>query len=230
MSLNLDAVSVVNWTSGLAMIALGVAVLAVRPRRRANVALSVLLTAFGFTVARAIVSGDDLLRAAVAYAAAVGFSLMSAAFVALALLVPRPLQRGERRLLVFPVLASAAFAAATAAMVVLHWGAIFAYSTPFATSQVVTRFERVGLFFLLAVLAARFARLPERADSERSQIALMSAALVLSLSFTAGVNLGFGADTYLTEEHQLLEEARARLGLEPAHAVALEREASRGAP
>jgi hypothetical protein len=188
--------SVVSALSGLLLALLGLAVLGVRPRRRASLTLGAFALFLGLGyLFRNMISPDDPQFVWMARLVAVCRALEGAFAVAFAASYPRSLQRGERMLL-----------AVAAGVLVVN---VLLYSSP-ETSFVFgplplptadlwpfrlgTSLEVGGFWAALILLALRF---PSTEPGLRHRIAWMSGALLIYPGFStgtcqAGPNVCFG--------------------------------------
>lgn len=199
----------VDAGSGLLLVALGLFLLSVRPRRRTNLALAAFSILFGLSqvvgnLVRDAAGGNPLSEHGVALQAAAMVPL-----VLVALWVPRPWRRAERaRLLVLP---AAAVALSTLLWVASEFAAP-AQNGPFDGRWVVLEvllgtMAFGGFYIALLSQALRFPSLAGPGGArERRNGMLLSAALLTYPGWVVGLTLGDAAARWATDFPAFLAE------------------------
>jgi hypothetical protein len=203
VSLDLGPTSVVNALGSAVVLALGLYVARIRPRRRANVAFAAFSVLWGYVnVVSNLLKPDDALSSAVYPTWIPAEALAGAALVLVGLWFPRRLARRERRLLLLP-LAMALFLLGSAAVLVLTLLQAFLaaiatlYPAPLPPAVLAALlfvdFSFDAMFvFILVLLPLRAGAAPERAP-ERRQLPLVAAAMALYPGMVFGHQAPCGA-------------------------------------
>jgi hypothetical protein len=192
MALDLSLGAVVNAASSVPLVALGLWVLTVKPRRRATLALAVYSVSFGLIwIPDNVVTPDDPIWSQPLAAGTFDILILVAALTlpVVGLLFPRPLRRDERRTLVLPVLGFVVVTLPAMLMTVFAPSALVANPALLPAYAFYTLLIGSILFVvLLAPLRFAAARPGREGERERGAVALMGAALGLFPAVFAGSN------------------------------------------